>query len=48
VQRTRLDLFPLYSRLVAIINLVAPDVAVELGQMLKIDFKYHVKKRDQV
>jgi regulator of nonsense transcripts 2 len=48
VQRTRLDLFPLYSRFVANINLASPDVAIDLCQMLKIDFKYHVKKRDQI
>uniref|UniRef100_U5EXL6 Putative nonsense-mediated mrna decay 2 protein n=1 Tax=Corethrella appendiculata TaxID=1370023 RepID=U5EXL6_9DIPT len=48
VQRTRLDLLPMYARLVAIINLVTSDVAVDLCQMLKNDFKYHIKKRDQI
>jgi regulator of nonsense transcripts 2 len=48
VHRTRLDLLPLFGRFCAIINLVAGDVAQELAQMLKVDFKYHVKKRDQI
>lgn len=48
VQRTRLDLLPLYARFIAIINLVNKDIALDLGQMLKNDFKYHIKKRDQV
>lgn len=48
VHRTRLDLLPLLARFCAIINLVAPDVAAELSQMLKVDFKFHVKKRDQI
>lgn len=48
VHRTRLDLLPLLARFCAIINLVSPDVALELSQMLKVDFKFHVKKRDQI
>ncbi|EAA06251.5 AGAP000337-PA [Anopheles gambiae str. PEST] len=48
VQRTRLDLLPMYARFVAIVDLVSPDVAHELCQMLKIDFKYHLKKKDQI
>lgn len=48
VHRTRLDLLPLLARCCAIINLVSPDVSTELTQMLKVDFKYHVKKRDQI
>lgn len=48
VHRTRLDLLPLSARFCAIINLVSPDVASELSQMLKVDFKFHVKKRDQI
>lgn len=48
VHRTRLDLLPLLARFCAIINLVSPDVALELAQMLKVDFKFHVKKRDQI
>ncbi|KAG5683793.1 hypothetical protein PVAND_013057 [Polypedilum vanderplanki] len=48
VHRTRLDLLPLLARFCAIINLVTSDVAQELSQMLKVDFKFHVKKRDQI
>lgn len=48
VQRTRLDLLPMYARLVAIINLVSADVAIDLCQMLKVDFKYQIKKKDQI
>ncbi|XP_058442844.1 regulator of nonsense transcripts 2 [Malaya genurostris] len=48
VQRTRLDLLPMYGRFVAILNLVSPDVAVDLCQMLKVDFKYQIKKKDQI
>lgn len=48
VHRTRLDLLPLLARFCAIINLVTSDVALELSQMLKVDFKFHIKKRDQI
>ncbi|XP_055586086.1 regulator of nonsense transcripts 2 [Uranotaenia lowii] len=48
VQRTRLDLLPMYARFAAIVNLVSPDVAVDLCQMLKVDFKYQIKKKDQI
>lgn len=48
VHRTRLDLLPLLARFCAIVNLVSPDVALELSQMLKVDFKFQVKKRDQI
>ncbi|KAK6645227.1 hypothetical protein RUM43_001503 [Polyplax serrata] len=48
VNRTRLDLLPFYSRLVATIHPVAPDVATDLCQMLKQDFLYHVRKKDQI
>lgn len=48
VPRTRLDLLPLYSRLVAILHPVMPDVANDLVQSLKNDFKFHVRKKDQI
>lgn len=48
VQRTRLDVLPFYARIVAIINLVSRDVASELMQLLKNEFRYLVKKKDQV
>ncbi|CRL04165.1 CLUMA_CG017276, isoform A [Clunio marinus] len=48
VHRTRLDLLPFFARFCAIVNLVSPDVALELSKLLKVDFKFHVKKRDQL
>lgn len=48
VPRTRLDLVPMYSRFVATINIIAPDVGTELCQHLKQSFKYHVRKKDQM
>ncbi|XP_015594730.1 regulator of nonsense transcripts 2 [Cephus cinctus] len=48
VSRIRLDLLPFYSRLAAILYTVMPDVANELCLMLKHDFKYHVRKKDQI
>ncbi|XP_038207434.1 regulator of nonsense transcripts 2 [Zerene cesonia] len=48
VARTRLDLLPFYSRFAAILYPVLPDVCVDLCQMLKQDFKYHVRKKDQI
>nr|CAD7572840.1 unnamed protein product [Timema californicum] len=48
VPRTRLDLLPFYARLVAILHPVMPDIATELGQFLKQDFKFHIRKKDQI
>ncbi|XP_037077123.1 regulator of nonsense transcripts 2-like [Pollicipes pollicipes] len=48
VPRTRLDLLPFYARLVATLHPCMPDVASDLAQMLKADFKYHVRKKDQI
>ena len=48
VPRTRLDLLPFYARLVATLHPCMPDVATELALMLKADFKYHVRKKDQI
>ncbi|XP_063838475.1 regulator of nonsense transcripts 2 isoform X2 [Ostrinia nubilalis] len=48
VARTRLDLLPFYSRFAAILYPVLPDVCVDLCQMLKQDFRYHVRKKDQI
>ena len=42
VPRTRLDLLPFYSRLVATLSPVMPHVATDLVQLLKQDFKFHV------
>ncbi|XP_076265048.1 UPF2 regulator of nonsense mediated mRNA decay [Rhynchophorus ferrugineus] len=48
VNRTRLDLLPFYARFVAILYPAVPEVGNELCQMLRQDFKYHVKKKDQI
>ncbi|XP_063980636.1 regulator of nonsense transcripts 2 [Diachasmimorpha longicaudata] len=48
VSRIRLDLLPFYSRIAAILYPVMPDVGNELCTMLKQDFKYHVRKKDQI
>ena len=48
VHRTRYDLLPFYSRLVATLHPCMPDVAVELNTLLKTDFKWHIRKKDQI
>ncbi|CAG9856065.1 unnamed protein product [Phyllotreta striolata] len=48
VNRTRLDLLPFYGRFVAILHPAIPEVGAELCQMLRHDFKYHVRKKDQI
>lgn len=48
VPRTRVDLLPFYTRLVAILNPLMPEVALELCSLLKSDFRYNVKKKDQI
>lgn len=48
VNRTRLDLLPFYARFVAILYPAVPEVANDLCQMLRQDFKYHVRKKDQI
>jgi regulator of nonsense transcripts 2 len=48
VARTRLDLLPFYARFAAILYPVMPDIGTDLSQMLKQDFKYHVRKKDQI
>lgn len=48
VPRTRLDLLPFYARFVAILYPCMPDVANDLVAMLKQDFKFHIKKKDQI
>ncbi|XP_019633451.1 PREDICTED: regulator of nonsense transcripts 2-like [Branchiostoma belcheri] len=48
VHRTRIDLLPFYSRLVATLQPCTPDVADDLVAMLKGDFRFHVRKKDQI
>lgn len=48
VQRTRLDLLPFYSRFVAILNPVMPEVGNDLSNLLLNDFRFHIRKKDQI
>lgn len=48
VPRNRLDLLPFYARLVKTLVPVMPHVSNELIDLLKQDFRYHVKKKDQI
>lgn len=48
VQRTRLDLLPFYARLVATLQPIMPELGTELAQLLLNDFRYHVRKKDQI
>ncbi|XP_076337894.1 UPF2 regulator of nonsense mediated mRNA decay isoform X2 [Tachypleus tridentatus] len=48
VPRTRLDLLPFYARFVATLNPCMPDVSNDLVTLLKQDFKFHIKKKDQI
>ncbi|XP_028304226.1 regulator of nonsense transcripts 2 isoform X2 [Gouania willdenowi] len=48
VPRQRLDLLPFYSRLVATLHPCMSDVAEDLCSMLKGDFRFHIRKKDQI
>ncbi|TWW64899.1 Regulator of nonsense transcripts 2 [Takifugu flavidus] len=48
VPRQRLDLLPFYSRLVATLHPCMCDVADDLCSMLKGDFRFHIRKKDQI
>ena len=48
VPRTRLDLLPFYARFVAILQPCISELATELAALVASDFRYHVRKKDQV
>lgn len=48
VQRTRLDLLPFYSRFVATLNPCMPEISTDLASLLLNDFRFHVRKKDQI
>ncbi|XP_076800221.1 regulator of nonsense transcripts 2-like [Clavelina lepadiformis] len=48
VHRSRLDLLPFYSRLAATLHLCVPDVSDHLILMLFRDFRFHIRKKDQI
>lgn len=48
VPRQRLDLLPFYARLVATLHPCMSDIADDLCSMLKGDFRFHIRKKDQI
>ncbi|XP_066925747.1 regulator of nonsense transcripts 2-like isoform X2 [Clytia hemisphaerica] len=48
VNRTRLDLLPFYSRLVATLTPCLPEIAPDLVYLLKGSFLSHLRKKDQI
>ncbi|XP_051976822.1 LOW QUALITY PROTEIN: regulator of nonsense transcripts 2-like [Xyrauchen texanus] len=48
VPRQRLDLLPFYARLVATLHPCMSDMAEDLCSMLKGDFRFHIRKKDQI
>lgn len=48
VDRRRIDLLPFFTRLAASLKDCAPRVADELAQYLLKDFRYHLRKKDQI
>ena len=48
VQRTRLDLLPFYARFLATLNPCMPEISTDLAALLHNDFRFHVRKKDQI
>jgi len=48
VHRSRLDLLPFYARLTATLFPCIPDVAEQLSTMLLRDFRFHLRKKEQI
>ena len=48
VHRSRLDLLPFYARLAATLSSCVPDVSDQLSMMLLRDFRFHIRKKDQI
>jgi len=48
VQRNRQDLFPFYARMAASLAAVMPDVSEGLALMFKQEFRWQVRKKDQM
>ena len=48
MNRNRVDLLPFYARFVATILPCAPDVATDLAGLLKREFRWQVRKKDQM
>ncbi|CAG0895701.1 unnamed protein product [Cyprideis torosa] len=48
VPRSRLDLLPFYARLVAALAPLLPDIPQDLASLLKRDFRFQLRKKDQI
>ena len=48
VHRTRTDLLSFYSRLVAALQPCIADIPIQLGALLKQEFRWQVRKKDQI
>jgi regulator of nonsense transcripts 2 len=48
VNRNRIDLLPFYARFIATINPCAPDVSTDMSVLLKREFRWQVRKKDQM
>ena len=48
VHRSRLDLLPFFSRLAATLHSCVPEVSEHLVLMLFRDFRFHIRKKDQI
>lgn len=48
VQRTYLHLLPFYSRLIATLNPVMPEIGNELARLLGKEFRSHIRRKDQI
>ncbi|CAF1357416.1 unnamed protein product [Rotaria sordida] len=48
VQRTYLHLLPFYSRLVATLYPIMPEIGNELVRLLKNEFRAHIRRKDQI
>ncbi|CAF3326315.1 unnamed protein product [Rotaria sp. Silwood1] len=48
VQRTYLHLLPFYSRLIATLYPIMPEIGNELVRLLKNEFRAHIRRKDQI
>ena len=48
VPRTYLHLLPFYSRLIATLHPVMPEIGNELVRLLKNEFRGHIRRKDQI
>ena len=48
VNRNRIDLLPFYARFIATIHPCTPDVSADMSVLLKREFRWQVRKKDQM